>query len=142
MTKFGARWGIEAARCHAPPANVAEALVKNSLRCILFIRKLLLTPRDCLNLGPVAELYQSAAVAKPLNFNTLFQMCPHVEFKICDNPPMNRELSPAWSEIELLTGLLSDQTIRHMGPKTAQLYPDLLRRIHPFVVEKKLRLIF
>jgi hypothetical protein len=39
-------------------------------------------------------------------------------------------------------GLRSDQTIVLTGPKTSQLYPSPLRRVHYFDVEKGLRLIF
>jgi len=40
------------------------------------------------------------------------------------------------------TGLRSDQTILLRGPKTSQLYPDPLRRISFFDIEKHRRLIF
>jgi transposase len=40
------------------------------------------------------------------------------------------------------TGLRSDQTILLKGPKTSQLYPDSLRRISFFDIEKHRRLIF
>jgi transposase len=44
--------------------------------------------------------------------------------------------------IERSTGLRSDQTILLTGVRTAQHYPDPLRRIHYFDVEKDSRLIF
>ena len=47
-----------------------------------------------------------------------------------------------WRPVRRSTGLRSDQTIQLTGPKTAQLYPDPLRRIHYFDSEKDLRLIF
>ena len=47
-----------------------------------------------------------------------------------------------WRPVRRSTGLRSDQTIQLTGPKTAQLYPDPLRRIHYFDAEKDLRLIF
>ena len=47
-----------------------------------------------------------------------------------------------WRPVRHSTGLRSDQTIQLTGPKTAQLYPDPLRRIHYFDAEKDLRLIF
>src|SRR3990172_541265 len=40
------------------------------------------------------------------------------------------------------TGLRSDQTILLKGPKTSQLYPDPLRRISFFDIEKHRRLVF
>jgi transposase len=40
------------------------------------------------------------------------------------------------------TGLRSDQTILLRGPKTSRLYPDSLRRISFFDIEKRRRLIF
>jgi len=40
------------------------------------------------------------------------------------------------------TGLRSDQTILLRGPKTSQLYPDSLRRISFFDIEKHRRLVF
>ncbi len=40
------------------------------------------------------------------------------------------------------TGVRCDQTILLTGPRTAQLYPDPLRRIHYFDRDKDLRLIF
>jgi transposase len=44
--------------------------------------------------------------------------------------------------VDRSTGVRSDQTIVLTGPKTSRLYPDPLRRIHYFDVEKDLRLIF
>jgi len=44
--------------------------------------------------------------------------------------------------VDKSTGLRSDQTIRLTGPQTAQRYPDPLRRIHYFDVERESRLIF
>jgi hypothetical protein len=48
----------------------------------------------------------------------------------------------AWRPVRRSSGVRSDQTIQLTGPKTAQLYPDPLRRIHYFDAEKDLRLIF
>jgi hypothetical protein len=45
-------------------------------------------------------------------------------------------------QVERSTGLRSDQTILLTGVRTAQRYPDPLRRIHYFDAEKDLRLIF
>ncbi len=47
-----------------------------------------------------------------------------------------------WRPVRRWTGVRSDQTIQLTGPRTAQLYPDPLRRIHYFDAEKDLRLIF
>jgi hypothetical protein len=44
--------------------------------------------------------------------------------------------------IDKSAGLRSDQTILLTGPKSSQLYPDPLRRIHYVDVEKDLQLIF
>ncbi len=44
--------------------------------------------------------------------------------------------------VDRSTGLRSDQTILLTGPKTAEHYPDPLRRIHYFDAEKNSRLIF
>lgn len=44
--------------------------------------------------------------------------------------------------VDRTTGLRSDQTIRLNGPKTSQLYPVPLRRIHYHDVEKQLDLVF
>lgn len=44
--------------------------------------------------------------------------------------------------VDRATGLRSDQTIRLNGPKTSQLYPVPLRRIHYHDVEKQLDLVF
>ena len=44
--------------------------------------------------------------------------------------------------IDPSTGIRSDQTIMLTGPKTSQLYPAPLRRIHYFDAEKDMRLIF
>jgi hypothetical protein len=44
--------------------------------------------------------------------------------------------------VDLGTGLRSDQTILLKGPKTSQLYPDPLRRISFFDIEKHRRLVF
>ena len=45
-------------------------------------------------------------------------------------------------QVERSTGLRSDQTILLTGVRTAQRYPDPLRRIHYFDAEKDMRLIF
>jgi hypothetical protein len=45
-------------------------------------------------------------------------------------------------QVKHSTGLRSDQTILLTGVRTAQRYPDPLRRIHYFDAEKDLRLIF
>jgi len=47
-----------------------------------------------------------------------------------------------WRPVRRSSGVRSDQTIQLTGPRTAQLYPDPLRRIHYFDAEKELRLIF
>jgi len=47
-----------------------------------------------------------------------------------------------WRPVRRSSGVRSDQTIQLTGPRTAQLYPDPLRRIHYFDAEKDLRLIF
>jgi len=47
-----------------------------------------------------------------------------------------------WRPVYYASGVRSDQTIQLTGTRTAQLYPDLLRRIHYFDAEKDLRLIF
>ena len=44
--------------------------------------------------------------------------------------------------VDRSTGLRCDQTIRLTGPRTAQRYPDLLRRIVYFDAEKASRLVF
>lgn len=44
--------------------------------------------------------------------------------------------------IDRSSGVRSDQTIVLTGPKTSQLYPIPLRRVHYFDAEKQLRLIF
>jgi len=44
--------------------------------------------------------------------------------------------------IDPCTGIRSDQTIMLTGPKTSQLYPSPLRRVHYFDVAKDSRLIF
>ncbi len=44
--------------------------------------------------------------------------------------------------VDKSTGLRSDQTILLTGPKTSQLYPDPLRRVHYFDADQDLRLIF
>lgn len=47
-----------------------------------------------------------------------------------------------WRPVRCSSGVRSDQIIQLTGPKTAQLYPDPLRRIHYFDAKKDLRLIF
>ena len=47
-----------------------------------------------------------------------------------------------WRPVRRSSGVRSDQTIQLTGPRTAQLYPDPLRRIHYFDSQKELRLIF
>lgn len=47
-----------------------------------------------------------------------------------------------WPPVRRWSGVRSDRTIQLTGPRTAQLYPDPLRRIHYFDAEKDLRLVF
>jgi hypothetical protein len=47
-----------------------------------------------------------------------------------------------WRPVRRYSGVRSDQTIQLTGPRTAQLYPDPLRRIHYFDAQKEMRLIF
>jgi hypothetical protein len=47
-----------------------------------------------------------------------------------------------WRPVRRSSGVRSDQIIQLTGPRTAQLYPDPLRRIHYFDAKKDLRLIF
>ena len=47
-----------------------------------------------------------------------------------------------WRPVRRSSGVRSDQTIQLTGPRTAQLYPDPLRRIHYFDAQKDMRLIF
>ncbi len=48
----------------------------------------------------------------------------------------------AWRPVDRSAGLRCDQSIRLMGPKTARLYPDLLRRIHYIDHEQGSDLVF
>jgi len=47
-----------------------------------------------------------------------------------------------WRPVRRSAGVRSDQTIQLTGPRSAQLYPEPLRRIHYFDAEKDLRLVF
>jgi len=47
-----------------------------------------------------------------------------------------------WRPVRRSSGVRSDQTIQLTGPRTAQLYPDPLRRIHYFDAQKDMRLVF
>jgi hypothetical protein len=77
-----------------------------------------------------------------LDFARLYvfaQACAFFITRAKQNTQFYRRLSRT---VERSTGVRSDQTILLTGAKTAQLYPDPLRRIHYFDVEKNLRLIF
>jgi transposase len=70
---------------------------------------------------------------------TLTQACAFFVTRSKQNTQFDRRCSHV---VDKSTGVRSDQTILLTGPKTAQLYPDPLRRIHYFDADKDLRLIF
>jgi len=69
----------------------------------------------------------------------LTQACAYFVTRAKQNTQFYRRLSRA---VDRSTGLRSDQTIQLSGRRTAQWYPDSLRRVHYFDAEKGLRLIF
>ena len=76
-----------------------------------------------------------------LDFARLYGLAQSCAFFIT-RAKQNTQFYPRqWRSVDHSTGLRSDQTIRLTGLKTAQLYPDPLRRIHYFDTEKNLQLI-
>ncbi len=69
----------------------------------------------------------------------LTQACAYFVTRAKQNTQFYRH---AGRPVDRSTGLRSDQSIRLTGPKTARLYPELLRRIHYLDSEKNLDLIF
>jgi len=77
-----------------------------------------------------------------IDFARLYRFTQHMAFFVTrskNNLDYTRRSSRS---IDHRTGLRSDQTILLRGPKTSQLYPDPLRRISFFDIEKHRRLIF
>jgi hypothetical protein len=77
-----------------------------------------------------------------LDFERLYVFAQACAFFITRAKKNTQFYRRAGRPVDLRTGLRSDQTIRLTGPKTSHLYPDPLRRIHYFDVEKNSRLIF
>lgn len=69
----------------------------------------------------------------------LTQACAYFVTRAKQNTQFYRRLSRA---VDRSTGLRSDQTIQLSGRRTAQWYPDSLRRVHYFDAEKGRQLIF
>jgi hypothetical protein len=77
-----------------------------------------------------------------LDFARLYvftQACAFFITRVKRNTQFSRRHSRG---VDRSTGLRSDQTILLTGPKTAEHYPDPLRRIHYFDAERNARLIF
>jgi hypothetical protein len=77
-----------------------------------------------------------------IDFARLYRFTQHTAFFVTrakNNLDYIRRSSHA---VDCGTGLRSDQTISLKGPKTSQLYPDPLRRISFFDIEKHRRLVF
>ena len=77
-----------------------------------------------------------------IDFARLYRFTEHAAFFVT-RAKSNLDYTRRFSQsVDPDTGLRSDQIILLKGPKTSQLYPDPLRRISFFDVEKHRRLVF
>src|SRR3990172_11454657 len=75
-------------------------------------------------------------------FARLYRFTQHTAFFVTRAKNNLDYIRRSSQSVDLGTGLRSDQTILLKGPKTSQLYPDPLRRISFFDIEKHRRLVF
>jgi IS4 transposase len=91
---------------------------------------------DGLELPPGSYLVMDRAYIDFQRLYRLHQLGIYFFIRAKDNLAYSRRCSRA---VDKSTGLRSDQSIFLTGPKSSQLYPDLLRRIHFYAAEKDLR---
>jgi len=77
-----------------------------------------------------------------IDFGRLYRFTQHMAFFVTRAKSNLDYIRRSSHAVDPGTGLRSDQTILLRGPKTSQLYPDPLRRISFFDIEKHRRLIF
>lgn len=91
---------------------------------------------DGLELPPGSYLVMDRAYVDFQRLYRLHQLGIYFFIRAKDNLAYSRRCSRS---VDKSTGLRSDQSIFLTGPKSAQLYPDLLRRVHYYAAEKDLR---
>lgn len=91
---------------------------------------------DGLALPPGSYLVMDRAYIDFQRLYRLHQLGIYFFIRAKDNLAYSRRCSRS---VDKATGLRSDQSIFLTGPKSSQLYPDLLRRIHYYAAEKDLR---
>ena len=91
---------------------------------------------DGLALPPGSYLVMDRAYIDFQRLYRLHQLGIYFFIRAKDNLAYSRRCSRS---VDKSTGLRSDQSIFLTGPKSSQLYPDLLRRIHYYAAEKDLR---
>jgi IS4 transposase len=91
---------------------------------------------DGLELPPGSYLVMDRAYIDFQRLYRLHQLGIYFFIRAKDNLAYSRRCSRS---VDKSTGLRSDQSIFLTGPKSSQLYPDLLRRIHYYAAEKDLR---
>jgi len=77
-----------------------------------------------------------------IDFARLYRFTQHMAFFVTRAKSNLDYIRRSSHAVDPGTGLRSDQTILLRGPKTSQFYPDPLRRISFFDIEKHRRLIF
>jgi IS4 transposase len=77
-----------------------------------------------------------------IDFARLYRFTQHTSFFVTRAKSNLDYIRRSSHSVDPRTGLRSDQTILLKGPKTSQIYPDLLRRISFFDIEKHRRLVF
>ncbi len=91
---------------------------------------------DGLELPPGSYLVMDRAYVDFQRLYRLHQLGIYFFIRAKHNLAYSRRCSRS---VDKATGLRSDQSIFLTGPKSSQLYPDLLRRIHYYAAEKDLR---
>jgi IS4 transposase len=91
---------------------------------------------DLLQLPPGSYLVMDRAYVDFQRLYRLHQLGIYFFIRAKENLAYARRCSRS---VDKSTGLRSDQSIYLTGPKSSQLYPDLLRRIHYYAAEKDLR---
>lgn len=91
---------------------------------------------DCLELPPGSYLVMDRAYVDFQRLYRLHQLGIYFFIRAKHNLAYSRRCSRS---VDKSTGLRSDQSIFLTGPKSSQLYPDLLRRIHYYAAEKDRR---
>ena len=94
---------------------------------------------DRMELPPGSYLVMDRAFVDFQRLYRLHQLGIYFFIRAKNNLAYGRRCSRS---VDKSTGLRSDQSIFLTGPKSSQLYPDLLRRVHYYATEKDLRFYY